>query len=212
MLFSEFKNIIPQIQDAPLGGLDAQFKLAPEHRKKYDLNKIQASNPTLASVLIVFFANAENQTSFVLTERANYNGHHANQVSFPGGKKDVNDSNLIDTAIRETREEIGLEMKSTQIFMELTEIFIPPSNFMAHPFLALYEGTPIFEKNYEVESILTPTINELVNSKSIEMRTVSVGSGKQISTPCFVFENKVVWGATAMIISELRELLLKSVF
>lgn len=207
MLFSEFKTYIPKIQNTVLGGLDAQFKLAPIYRKKYDLNKIQANNPTLAGVLIVFFANIDNQTSFILTERANYNGHHANQISFPGGKIDRKDNNLIDTAIRETSEEIGLIVNPSDIFRELTEVFIPPSNFLAHPFLAIYEGHPVFTTNYEVEQILTPSMSDLLDDKNKQLRKVSLPSGKQIETPCFVFDNCIVWGATAMMLNELHELL-----
>ena len=190
-----------------MGGLDAQFKLAPTYRKKYDLNRIHANNPTLASVLIVFFANENKQTSFVLTERANYNGHHAKQISFPGGKIDSKDDNLIDTAIRETKEEIGLIVNPSDVFRELTEVFIPPSNFLAHPFLAIYEELPIFTTNYEVERILTPSISDLLDDKNRQLRKVSIPSGKQIETPCFVFDNRIVWGATAMMLNELHELL-----
>ncbi len=207
MLFSDFKNTIGALQKTPLKGLEAQFQLAPTYRKRYDLEKIQASNATLASVLIIFFANKEKETSFVLTERANYNGHHAKQISFPGGKKDLNDTSLLSTAIRETEEEIGLKIVATDVFKELTEIYIPPSNFLAHPFLAIYDETPSFITNYEVESIITPTIDDLMNTDKVQIKKVTINSGMQIETPCFLFDNHIVWGATAMILSELRALL-----
>ncbi len=211
MLFSDFKNTIGTLQKTPLKGLEAQFRLAPIYRKRYDLDKVQASDATLASVLIVFFENKEKGTSFVLTERANYNGHHAKQISFPGGKKDLKDTSLLSTAIRETEEEIGLQIGATDVFKELTEIYIPPSNFLAHPFLALYDETPSFIINYEVASIITPTLEDLMNADNIQIKKVTINSDKRIETPCFLFDNHIVWGATAMILSELRELL-KDVF
>ena len=140
MLFTDFKNSIPKLQKVILGGVKEQFRLAPSYRKPYNLTKIKASNPTLASVLILFFPDEHNLTSFILTKRANYDGHHAKQISFPGGKKIPNDANLVETAIRETKEEIGIQIKSQAVFKKLTEVYIPPSNFLAYPFLAVLES------------------------------------------------------------------------
>ncbi len=206
MLFTDFKNSIPKLQKVILGGVKEQFRLAPSYRKPYNLTKIKASNPTLASVLILFFPDEHNLTSFILTKRANYDGHHAKQISFPGGKKIPNDANLVETAIRETKEEIGIQIKSQAVFKKLTEVYIPPSNFLAYPFLAVLESKPDCTTNYEVEELLTASLSDLFKKDTVQIREVQTATGSVVKTPCFVFNNQIVWGATAMMLSELRSL------
>tara|TARA_B110000090_G_scaffold9555_1_gene9814 strand:- start:122 stop:418 length:297 start_codon:yes stop_codon:yes gene_type:complete len=89
--FNHFKNKIPIYITKTVGGLDAQFKLAPELRLKYNTDKIKASNPRLAAVLVLFYPNENDETTFLLTERASYKGTHSAQISFPGGKVDASD-------------------------------------------------------------------------------------------------------------------------
>jgi 8-oxo-dGTP pyrophosphatase MutT (NUDIX family) len=207
MLFSDFKNSIPLLQQANLGGITAQFQLAPAYRKKYDLDKIKANNPIKASVLIILFPNSMNEACFVLTKRADYNGHHSKQISFPGGKQNIDDKSLLDTALRETYEEIGVTIKSEYIFKKLTEVYIPPSNFLVHPFLAILDTTPKFKTNYEVASIITPKISDLLDLDNQKEAQVQTTNGKVIDTAYFALENETVWGATAMMLSEFRDLI-----
>ena len=206
MLFTEFKKNITKLKEMPLGGLKAQFRLAPTYRKKLEKEKINALNPTLASVLIIFFPNDKGETSFVLSKRASYKGHHSKQISFPGGKKEVTDTDLMHTAIRETQEEIGIEIQKKDLFKELTDVFIPPSNFLAHPFLSYLDTQPIFTLNHEVDSILLVSVKDLLDSKNIHIKEVQTTTGQIVKTPCYLFENQIVWGATAMMLSELAEL------
>ena len=209
MFFSDFKNSIPIIQKARLGGIKEQFHLAPNDRKRYDSSIIKANNPTKASVLIIFFPNSVGQTSFVLTKRADYDGHHSKQISFPGGKQDINDPDLLTTALRETHEEIGLTIKPEAIFKKLTEVYIPPSNFIVEPYLALLNHEPHFTTNYEVDALITPKLSDILQHKNQKITHVEASNGKIIETPYFALNNEIVWGATAMMLSELRHLILK---
>lgn len=208
MTYNEFIHLIPNIEQSILGGIDAQFKIAPQYRERYDLNKIKASHSKLASVLILFFPDNEKKMRFLLTERPDYDGFHSNQISFTGGKFEKQDENLTHTALRETFEEVGVKIDKEKIFKELTELYIPPSNFLVQPFLAFLEYTPNFKSNYEVKNIITPLVSDLINPK-IEFKTMKGNNNQQFETPGFIFENKFVWGATAMILSELREILIK---
>jgi len=210
MQFDKFKSLIPKLKQATLGGVSSQLMLAPSYRKQYDFTKLKATNLNTAAVLIVFFPNRQNETCFILTKRADYNGHHAKQISFPGGKKNSTDSNLLATAIRETKEEIGIQVKENQIIKNLTEVYILPSNFLVNPYVAILDKTPEFTLNYEVESILHPRLSQLLDNKTIQTMQVETADKKKIKTPCFIFDNEIIWGATAMMLSELRQLIIYS--
>ncbi|SHN07047.1 CoA pyrophosphatase [Polaribacter sp. KT 15] len=207
MKFNQFKSNINSFKTSKLGGLDAQFKLAPELRLRYDADKIKASNPKKAAVLALFYPNENNETTFILTERASYKGTHSAQISFPGGKIDVSDKNLEATAIREANEEIGIKTASVEIIRELTDVYIPPSNFLATPFIGYLSKRPKFITNYEVETTIEVLLEDLLNDTSLTTVNLSTSYMKNTDVPCFKLNGYVVWGATAMMLSEIKELL-----
>lgn len=207
MKFNQFLEIIQQIQTTSLGGLNAHFKLAPELRLKYDRDKIHASNPKRAAVLAFFYPNENNDTCFLLTKRATYKGTHSAQVSFPGGKIEKTDINLEKTALRESFEEVGIHQNSVKIIRELTDVYIPPSNFLATPFMGYTERRPDFKINEEVQKTIEVLVTDLLNDKSIASTRISNTYMKNTSVPCFKLSNHIVWGATAMMLSEIKELL-----
>ncbi len=206
MKFNEFSAKTDIFTSKPLGGMPSQFKLVPKLRLKFNEETIKQRNPKVAAVLALCFPNKNNETCFLLTERASYKGTHSAQISFPGGKKEQSDINLEYTSLRETEEEIGISKNDVKIVRQLSDTYIPPSNFMVTPFLGLIENTPNFKPNYEVEKTIVIKLSDLLDDKNIANVVMNTSYMKNIEVPCFKLNNHIVWGATAMILSEIKDL------
>ena len=206
MNFPDFKAHISNIKTTKLGGLDAQFKLAPELRLRYNEDTIKAKKPKKAAVLALFYPDEHNRTRILLTKRASYKGTHSAQISFPGGKTALNDRNLEQTARRETYEEVGVHSDSIHTIRELTTVFIPPSNFLATPFIGYTNQRPIFNINYEVTATIEVLLEDLLNDMNISTVEMLTSYMDKVKVPCFKLDNYIIWGATAMILSEIKEL------
>ena len=207
MKFVSFKNNISILENSLLGGLDVQFQLAPKIRLRYSDDKIKNLSPKIAAVMALFYPNKEGETCILLTLRAQYNGTHSSQISFPGGKHDVKDTNLQNTALRESFEEVGICSKFVTVFKQMTDIYIPPSNFLVTPFLGYINQTPSFIKNHEVEELISVKVSDILNTSSISTTTLSTSYATNMKVPCFLLNGYIVWGATAMILNEIKELL-----
>ncbi len=207
MNFLVFKKHIKQLSNAKISGLDAQFKLAPEIRKEFSEEKIKASNPRKAGVLVIFYPDKKGELHILLTLRASYKGVHSAQISFPGGKLDPKDSSLQHTALREAKEEVGIIEEDITIFKKMTDVYIPPSNFIVTPYLSYLKYTPKFTKNYEVEALIEVKLSDLLADTAISSTILSTSYAKNIYVPCFKLNNYIVWGATAMMLNEIKELI-----
>jgi len=207
MDFNYFINNLHALKENKLGGLDSQFRLAPKMRLKYSAEKITASNPKKAAVLALFYPNENNETCFLLTQRATYNGTHSAQISFPGGKIETSDKNLAQTALRETHEEVGIKKELITIVREITDVYIPPSNFLATPFLAYSIQKPSLSLNHEVDHTFDVKLADLLNDTNISSINITTSYANKVDVPCFKLNNYIVWGATAMILNEIKELL-----
>lgn len=207
MIKEKILNITNTLKNATLTDWQSHKKLAPKLRLQYDENSIANKNPRDAAVLILLYPNLKNEISILLTKRANYNGTHAAQISFPGGKKENSDKNLQQTALREAQEETGIIPSKLQFIKQLSKTYIPPSNFMVHPFVFATYETPDFKLNYEVERIIAFPITELLDNKNVQSEILSTSYMKNANVPCFKYKNEIIWGATAMILSELKDLI-----
>jgi 8-oxo-dGTP pyrophosphatase MutT (NUDIX family) len=207
MNFQVFLNNIDAIKNTQLPGIEAQFKLAPKMRLAYNAKRIQANKPKTAAVLALFYPNQKNNVSILLTKRAIYNGTHSGQISFPGGKVEISDINLKETALRETYEEVGVLKKEINVIREITEVYIPPSNFSVTPFVGILNYKPVFKVNSEVAKIIEIPFSDLLDDNNIASISITNSYMKETSVPCFNFDGSIIWGATAMMLSEIKELL-----
>ncbi len=207
MDFQEFLSKVEELKSIPLGGLESQFKLAPKLRLKYDSQKIKANNPKKAAVLALFYPNKENKATFLLTQRASYKGTHSAQISFPGGKIEEQDLQLSDTALRETFEEVGVSQQDITIVREITDVYIPPSNFLATPFIGYTNYKPTFNINEEVQTTIEVLVSDLMDDNNLESIVMNTSYMNNISVPCFKLNDYIVWGATGMMLSEIKEML-----
>lgn len=160
-------------------------------------------NPKESAVLILLFKDKE-EWNFVLTKRKEYEGVHSKQISLPGGKKEYNETPE-ETALRETQEEIGVKSEDVKIIGSLTNIYIPPSNFIVCPIVGYMDYKPNFVlEEKEVAQLFCVPVNALWETNVVKRGNVKV-RGMEINVSYFDLEDEVVWGATAMILSEFRE-------
>jgi 8-oxo-dGTP pyrophosphatase MutT (NUDIX family) len=188
-----------------LPGEKAHTKLSPPHRLLPSERKLKELNPKIAAVLaLIFPENGQYKTVFI--KRQEYKGVHSGQISFPGGKQDESDESLIDTALRETEEEIGVKKNNIQILGPLSRLYIPPSNFLVHPYIGYIDKLPQFNPSEkEVSEIITVDLQKFKEKRA--MQTTKINTGKHdILCPCFKIDNNIIWGATAMIVSEMVEI------
>ena len=207
MEFKDFLAIIPKIksiiENDSYNGIDFHLKLTPKVRLNFDMSKV--TNPKEAGVLVLFYPK-NGKTHIVLMLRSQYKGTHSAQISFPGGKKEPSDKNLIYTALRESQEEIGINASQIESVFPLTDLYIPPSNFWVYPFIGILKSTPKFKTNYEVEELIEISLDDLLKAKIIT-KQIKTSYLKSTDMNCFIFNEFTVWGATAMILNEIRELM-----
>ena len=200
MLFLE--RITKELKNLP--GIVAHQKFYPSRFQTH-----KTSDLVRLSAVGVHFFEKDLERYLILIERSEYNGHHSKQIAFPGGKKEPSDSSLEETARRESIEEININMNYAELIGQITPVYIPISNFEVYPFLYWHKKMPTFDVNSnEVDEIILVKFKDLLSDENLSNFDVQITKSSSIkNVPCFKLENKIVWGATALILSEIKEIL-----
>ena len=187
----------------------SHYKMAPDFRleelKGYYSIKKDAKQ---AGVMALFYPEEDNVTHLLLILRKTYKGVHSNQIGFPGGKAERSDIGILATALRETEEEVGVQAHQIEVFKELTSIYIPPSNFEVQPFFGICKIRPTFRiQEEEVEALVKVRLIDFLDDANILQKTLTTSYAENVVVPAFMLSGHTVWGATAMMLSEVRDLL-----
>ncbi|MEG2101271.1 MAG: CoA pyrophosphatase [Flavobacterium sp.] len=208
MDFQDFLKFVPNLIPIELPAELAHMKMAPKERLEALKNiNLETKNPRIAAVMMLLYPK-KDKTHLVLIVRNAYNGVHSSQIAFPGGKYENTDLDFRETALRETHEEIGVAPEKIDVIKDFTPMYIPPSNFLVHPFLGIsHEELSFYPDIREVAAIIELPLSVFLSDEIIIEATLSTSYANDVLVPAFNIQNHIVWGATAMILSELRDVL-----
>lgn len=206
MNFNLFFDKIYNITNMQLSSFSSHNKMAPRERIVNN-NETDISNARNAAVMMLFYPK-NSETHLLLIIRNSYPGVHSSQIAFPGGKVEEHDTDLKETALRETHEEVGIDPQNILVIRSLSTVYIPPSDFLVHPFLGVSQS----ELNFvlqpdEVAGIIELPLSSLLDDSIIHYKIMDTSYAKSIEIPVFQIEEHSIWGATAMMLSELKDML-----
>jgi 8-oxo-dGTP pyrophosphatase MutT (NUDIX family) len=203
--FKEFTERLRNNLAKALPGEDAHKLVLPPHREPSDISKLDQSLVKKAAVLALL-ENHNDEPHVILTLRTIYNGTHSGQVSLPGGKREEQDVDFLSTALRETEEEIGINKEDIEVLGSLSPLYIPPSNFLVYPFVGVSHRVLLKKpEEKEVHSIHSIPLSLLFAKDTLGKISIENASGSSISVPAFSINDLKIWGATAMILAELKQ-------
>lgn len=187
----------------PLPGPLAQLRMAPAGRS---LAPAPGVTPKPAAVLLALVWH-EGTLHILLTQRSARLHCHKGEISFPGGIFDCKDGDISQTALRETEEELGVPRQTFTLIGSLTPLYVPPSEALITPYVAWVETLPVLQPNPdEVDRVLLVPLSTFWKPETHHEITFEV-NGRPVSAPSYRYNGAVIWGATAMMLSELLTVL-----
>ncbi|MFK8037632.1 MAG: CoA pyrophosphatase [Crocinitomicaceae bacterium] len=197
-----YKLIQDELTNLP--GEKAHLEMVP-YRSKESLTA--SKNTRIKESAVLCLLTQKNKSiSITLMERTIDNSPHSGQISFPGGKMELFDKNLNETALRETHEEIGIHPSEIIVLGQLTPFYIPVSNFQVTPFIGYTTGNKTLKlSKREVKTVFEIDIQDLINPIHLTKKDIPNHLGQTLKNiPCFLIDNRVIWGATSLILNEVK--------
>ena len=204
--FPDFRDLLATQLSQPLPGQQAQFQMAPLARRQPEMASVHAKSCREAAVLALFYPCSKGKPKLLLTVRPEIMNKHAGQVAFPGGRREEGED-LEQTALRETEEEVFIPTSHVDVLGKLTPLYIPPSNFCVYPYVGVIDYRPDMKRTSdEVAAMFGVRAHELILPEKREVVSRELAGAKR-QIPYFAFEGREIWGATAMMMSELAAVL-----
>ncbi|HEX2968428.1 MAG TPA: CoA pyrophosphatase [Bacteroidales bacterium] len=202
----EFKNNLKNAIKKGLPGTEVQWMMASSDRMLKDFPKVPGPDAKQAGVLILLWPE-DHSIQTVFMQRPDYVGIHGGQISFPGGKKEPGDKNLIATALREAEEETGIGTEGIEIAGMLTPLFIPVSNMIVSATVGFLKEVPVFSPDpQEVDHLIIANLDIFLKPGIIKTKPMEI-RGERYDVRYFGYKDYVIWGATAMMLNELLEII-----
>jgi 8-oxo-dGTP pyrophosphatase MutT (NUDIX family) len=201
-----FEKFTSELKDAfkyPLPGKTAHELLKPYLKVSKRLDAPQILKPRVGAVMALIYP-VEHIPHILLIERPIYDGVHSGQIAFPGGKVEKSDASHLATALRETEEEVGIAINDIEVVGPLTEVYVLASNFMVYPFVGILNNPPKLSlRQNEVADTLHIPLNKFFENGILREKPIRNTLGFTLMAPYYDLNGKVLWGATAMMVSEL---------
>ena len=192
-----------------LPGLSSQLKMVPEARRREIEGRRSAGDAQKAAVLICLYPDGDGEIKLVLIRRNEYDGVHSGQISFPGGRYEEGDNNLMHTALREAHEETNIRMDEVEVLGNISPVYIPPSNFYVEVVVAWAKQKPKLKPDpSEVAEILNIPLKAFLDPGNIKQKDIPHRQFNIIDVPCFYIQGHIIWGATAMMLAEFADIIL----
>ncbi len=202
---TQFRKRLRQSINDGLPGWQSHLKMSTIVHQQARIKP--STNTRKAAVLILLFPS-QQEWWLPLILRPTYEGVHSGQMALPGGKVEPEDQNIFDTALRETYEEIGVKVSREQVIGTLSDLYIPPSNITVSPVLAVIDHQPQYYPDpTEVAGITEVTLSSLQQAENYLQKDVTTFNGAVLKAPAFYIQGKIIWGATAMMLSELLDII-----
>ena len=191
----------------PLPGINVQKEMSAYAGGKTGIDFNFNGIPKESSVLIVLFESG-GDVLFPLIQRPLYTGVHSGQIGLPGGKVEEHDIDRIDTALRETEEEIGVKADDVKVLGKLTELYVQASHYNVMPVVGYLPYRPEYIPDpEEVSRVIDGEVGDLISSEKRKVKELLIRDKYKIMAPYFDIKNEIVWGATAMILNEFSAIL-----